>query len=116
NDMLTRSLEEGLRPDLDVLVFDEAQDSSPLQYKVLDFWLQGVKRHYIGGDPDQCIYQWMGTDPGILMGRSCDRQTHLVQSYRVPRADLLPIHLHKFPGFTRVRLIPSIKQGVVPLA
>ena len=84
NDMLTRVLEEGMHPDLDVLVFDEAQDSSPLQYKVLDFWLRGVKRHYIGGDPDQCIYQWMGTDPGILMGRPCDRLTHLVQSYRVP--------------------------------
>ncbi|MBA7481646.1 ATP-dependent DNA helicase Rep [subsurface metagenome] len=86
NDMLTRVLEEGPPPALDVLVFDEAQDSSPLQYKILDFWLQGVKRHYIGGDPDQCIYQWMGTDPGILMGRPCDRLTHLVQSYRVPQA------------------------------
>ncbi|GAJ05873.1 unnamed protein product, partial [marine sediment metagenome] len=86
NDMLTRVLEEGLQPALDVLIFDEAQDSSPLQYKVLDFWLQGVKRHYIGGDPDQCIYQWMGTDPDILMERPCARLTHLVQSYRVPRA------------------------------
>ena len=86
NDMLTRVLEEGTHPDLDVLVFDEAQDSGPLQYKVLDFWLQGVKRHYIAGDPDQCLYQWMGTDPDILMGRPCDHLTHLVQSYRVPRA------------------------------
>lgn len=55
NDMLTRVLEEELHPDLDVLVFDEAQDSSPLQYRVLDFWLQGVKRHYLAGDPDQCL-------------------------------------------------------------
>ena len=86
NDMLTRVLEEGLRPDLDVLVFDEAQDSSPLQYKVLDFWLQGVKRHYIAGDPDQCLYQWMGTDPDILMRRPYDKLTSLVQSYRVPKA------------------------------
>jgi len=86
NDMLSRVLEEGLWPDLDVLVFDEAQDSSPLQYKVLDFWLQGVKRHYIAGDPDQCIFQWMGTDPAIFMGRSCDELTSLVQSYRVPVA------------------------------
>jgi len=86
NDMLTGVLEEGLQPALDVLIFDEAQDSSPLQYKVLDFWLQGVKRHYLAGDPDQCIYQWMGSDPDILMGRPCDRLTSLVQSFRVPRA------------------------------
>ncbi|GAI59164.1 unnamed protein product, partial [marine sediment metagenome] len=86
NDMLTWVLEEGLQPALDVLIFDEAQDSSPLQYKVLDFWLQGVKRHYLAGDPDQCIYQWMGSDPDILMGRPCDRLTSLVQSFRVPRA------------------------------
>ncbi|GAI70537.1 unnamed protein product, partial [marine sediment metagenome] len=86
NDMLTRVLEEGLQPALDVLIFDEAQDSSPLQYKVLDFWLQGVKRHYLAGDPDQCIYQWMGTDPDILMERPCDKLTSLIQSYRVPVA------------------------------
>lgn len=86
NDILIKVLEEGLKPDLDVLIFDEAQDSSPLQYKVLDFWLQGVKRHYIAGDSDQCIYQWMGTDPDILEERPYDRLTYLVQSYRVPQS------------------------------
>ena len=86
NDMLTRVLEEELQPGLDVLVFDEAQDSSPLQYKILDFWLKDVKRHYIGGDPDQCLFQWMGTNPNIFRGRPCDRLTYLVQSYRVPQA------------------------------
>jgi len=86
NDMLARVMEKDLRPALDVLIFDEAQDSGPLQYKVLDHWLEGVERHYIGGDPDQCLYQWMGTDPSLLMGRPCDKETILVQSYRVPRA------------------------------
>ncbi len=85
NDMLARIMEEGLRPSLDVLIFDEAQDSGPLQYKVLDHWLQDVKRHYIGEDPDQCLYQWMGTDSSLLMGRACDQLTVLAQSYRVPR-------------------------------
>ncbi len=84
NDMLTRVIEEDSSPSLDVLIFDEAQDSSPLQYRVLDHWLQGVKRHYIAGDPDQCIYQWMGTAPEIFMGRPCDKLTPLVQSHRVP--------------------------------
>ena len=86
NDMLIRVLEEGLRPDLEVLVFDEAQDSSPLQYKVLDFWLKKVERHYIAGDSDQCIYQWMGVDPSIFPRRPYDKLTHLTQSYRVPKA------------------------------
>lgn len=86
NDMLVRVMSEDLSPALDVLIFDEAQDSGPLQYKILDHWLQGVERHYIGGDPDQCLYQWMGTDPSLLMGRPCDKETVLVQSYRVPRA------------------------------
>ncbi len=86
NDMLIRSLEGALRPSLDVLIVDEAQDSGPLQYKVLDHWLHGVERHYIGGDPDQCLYQWMGTDPDLFIGRPCDKLTTLVQSYRVPRA------------------------------
>ena len=63
DDMLYKVLEESLLPNLDVLILDEAQDSSPLQYRVLDYWLSSVKRHYIGGDPDQCIYQWMGVAP-----------------------------------------------------
>ncbi len=86
NDMLTRVMAEDSPPPLDVLVFDEAQDSSPLQYKVLDNWLRGVKRHYIAGDPDQCIYQWMGTAPEIFMARHCDKLTTLAQSFRVPQA------------------------------
>jgi len=86
NDMLSKVMEEGLRPELDVIVFDEAQDSSPLQYRVLDFWLDGAKRHYIAGDADQCIYQWMGVDPSVFPRRSHDKLTHLTQSYRVPRA------------------------------
>ena len=87
NDMLGKVMAEGLNPALDVLIFDEAQDSGPLQYKVLDRWLEGVERHYIGGDPDQCLYQWMGTPiPALLMGRPCDKLTTLVQSHRVPEA------------------------------
>jgi len=88
NDMLYKVLEERLFPDLDVLIFDEAQDSSPLQYCVLDYWLQRVKRHYIGGDPDQCIYGWMGVDPEMFPRRHCDVVTRLTQSYRVPETVL----------------------------
>jgi len=86
SDMMYRVLEEGLRPDLDVIIFDEAQDSSPLQYRVLDYWLHGAKRHYIAGDPDQCLYQWMGVDPGLFPSRCYDCLTPLTQSYRVPGA------------------------------
>ena len=88
DDMLYKVLEESLLPNLDVLILDEAQDSSPLQYRVLDYWLSSVKRHYIGGDPDQCIYQWMGVAPEIFPNRPYDLLTKLTQSYRVPEVVL----------------------------
>ncbi len=40
NDMLARVMEEDLRPSLDVLIFDEVQDSGPPQYKV---WTIGLR-------------------------------------------------------------------------
>jgi len=86
NDMLLAVLAEGLAPELDVLFFDEAQDSSPLQYRVLDYWLQkGIRRHYIAGDSCQCIYQWMGSSPPHFENRPYDKLTYLTQSYRLPR-------------------------------
>jgi DNA helicase-2/ATP-dependent DNA helicase PcrA len=85
SDMLLSVLREGLRPGVQVLVLDEAQDCSPLQFKVVDFWLQGVERHYIGGDPFQAIYQWQGARPELFEARQADKQTLLGRSFRLPQ-------------------------------
>jgi len=83
-DLLLAVLQNGLRPKIDALIKDEAQDSSPLLFKVLEQFLQGVKRCYVGGDPDQAIYTWQGAKPSLLAGWACDNLTILSQSHRLP--------------------------------
>ena len=85
SDMAWETCEKRLRPGLQVLFKDEAQDSSPLLYKVLDVFLENVQRHYLAGDPDQAIYVWQGARPELFNSRPYDELTYLRQSWRIPR-------------------------------
>lgn len=85
-DLLQEFLDHGHSPPLDVLIIDEAQDLSPLQWKVIWKVAEGVERVYIAGDDDQTIFEWAGADPkeliGVLPGEESRILTH---SYRLPR-------------------------------
>jgi DNA helicase-2/ATP-dependent DNA helicase PcrA len=68
---------------MDVLLVDEAQDLSVLQWRVVERLAQGVPRVCIAGDDDQAIYRWAGAAvdhfielPGTV--------TVLNHSWRVP--------------------------------
>ena len=71
-------------PLFDVLIVDEAQDLSPLQWRMVHEVLQpNSKRVYFAGDDDQCIYSWMGVDVRRFLIAS-DEKRLLKQSYRIP--------------------------------
>jgi len=60
------SVREALRPELDLLLVDEFQDTSPIQ---LDIFLQlsRLARHSIWvGDPKQSIYGFRGAEPALM--------------------------------------------------
>ncbi|MBL7797778.1 MAG: UvrD-helicase domain-containing protein [Saprospiraceae bacterium] len=60
------SVRETLRPELDLLLVDEFQDTSPIQ---LDIFLQlsRLARHSIWvGDPKQSIYGFRGAEPALM--------------------------------------------------
>lgn len=74
-----------------ILFFDEAQDLSPLQWRVVDAMLkfEQVREVAVAGDDDQAIYEWAGADPHGMVGfgERYDAERHvLAQSYRVPEA------------------------------
>ncbi len=78
-------------PDFDarVLLVDEAQDLSTLQWQVIDILCRKVERVYIAGDDDQAIYVWGGADPAGMTDfqeRYSAEHTVLGQSYRVPQS------------------------------
>ena len=48
------------------LYVDEFQDVNPLQFQLLDAWLDGRPDLCVVGDPDQAIYGWNGADADHL--------------------------------------------------
>lgn len=70
-------------PDLDLVVIDEAQDLSKLQWACVSKVTRKAKRIIIGGDDDQAIYQWSGADIDSFIDLTGEI-TILHQSWRVP--------------------------------
>lgn len=53
----------------DVVIVDEFQDTSQLQYGILLYYFAGVKEVITIGDDDQTIYSWRGSDINIILER-----------------------------------------------
>lgn len=84
-DMLQLYVTRGHRPKLDILIVDEAQDLSDLQWAVVWFLAQECRRVVIAGDDDQAIYKWAGAAVDTFVEMQGSVRV-LGQSYRVPRA------------------------------
>jgi DNA helicase-2/ATP-dependent DNA helicase PcrA len=84
-DMLADFRREGTPPELEVLVVDEAQDLSLLQWGVVEKLAQQARSVVIAGDDDQAIYAWAGADLRYFLSLRGNERV-LDQSYRVPIA------------------------------
>ena len=69
-------------PLLEVLIIDEAQDLSELQWAMVELLSRHVKRMYIAGDDDQEIYGWAGASARFISMPG--KVEILKQSHRVP--------------------------------
>lgn len=83
-DILNVFARSGMPPDIKVLIVDEAQDLSPVQWDVVSKISKGATKVYVAGDDDQTIYRWAGADPAALIYMDGERRI-LDRSYRVPR-------------------------------
>jgi len=70
-------------PKLDVLIVDEAQDLSRLQWEMVIQLAQRADRTFIAGDDDQAVYTWAGADVKTFLSLDGEIKV-LEQSYRVP--------------------------------
>jgi superfamily I DNA/RNA helicase len=70
-----------------VMFLDEAQDFSPLQFKLVRSWGQGMDWFVLVGDDDQLLYSFAGCTPETFFNPPVpdDQKTVLSQSYRVPK-------------------------------
>ena len=84
-----------------VIFVDESQDLSKLEMSVIEQWAQDAGKLIIVGDPWQCLYEWRGTDPQMMMGSDA---RVLSQSYRLPHqiARYALSWMEKMPGFSPI--------------
>ena len=82
-DMIRLFVEQRTAPTLDVLIVDEAQDLTPLQWEQVEVLKQSAQRVWYAGDDDQAIHRWMGVNVNQFM-KACDDVQILEQSHRVP--------------------------------
>jgi superfamily I DNA/RNA helicase len=98
-DMISKFVEEDKCPPLHAVFLDEAQDLSPLQWKMFFYIESRCDRSYIAGDDDQTIYTFQGADPKVFIDLEGEVDAQ-IQSRRVPRV------IHKlassiFPHMTK---------------
>ena len=83
-DLLEQVLQEADRlPSLEVLIIDEAQDLSRLQWELVEELCHRAGRAFLAGDDDQAVYTWAGADVRSFLDFEGEI-TVLDQSYRVP--------------------------------
>ena len=99
-DMIEKFIVSGLCPKYDVAFIDEAQDLSPIQWKMFNIIKENSKYVILAGDDDQAIYGWAGADVKKFQQEISKKDIILPQSYRVPQSvqsladkilDLIPI-------------------------
>lgn len=83
-DMLHLFVQQGYVPKLKVLLIDEAQDLSALQWKVVNILVNNTDKVYVAGDDDQSIFAWAGSDTDYFI--NLDGKVRVLDSsFRVPR-------------------------------
>ena len=104
DDMIEKAISEIKFPSLDVLILDEAQDCTPLQWSVIYKMADNVKRIYLAGDDDQGIYKWNGADPRYFTDYFPGRNVKLRKTRRFGEA------IHHFSQIIRRGILDSVEK------
>ena len=101
-------------PDFDVVFIDEAQDLSPIQWKLYDILKSKSKNIYLAGDDDQAIYGWAGADVDRFIQEPAAEKV-LSRSRRIPKAvqDVSEIITARIEGLRATKnYLPRDEEGL----
>lgn len=84
-DMLARYSTEGFLVDVDVAIIDEAQDLTPLQWRVVERAFSTAKELWVAGDDDQAVHKWAGADEDHFLSLGYAQEV-LPILHRLPRS------------------------------
>ena len=121
NDFLKKfcELPAGLTPQFKILIVDECQDLSAIQWDCIRKMMDesGLEEVYFAGDDDQAIYEWAGADVKQFRGlvHECDKVIELQSSHRVPRKihALAESIIEQDTGRIQKTYLPSNKEGTI---
>ena len=120
NDLLIKfsELDEEHMPSYEVLIVDEAQDLSNIQWDVVTKLVNRSRNYHIAGDDDQAIYVWAGAS--VALFRSITKVkgikiTQLKQSYRVPRTHhmLARTIIQRDQDRIEKDFLPANREGII---
>jgi len=113
-DMIERFNVAGLCPKYDVVFIDEAQDLSPIQWRMYDILKKNSKHIILAGDDDQAIYGWAGADVKRFQSEPA-KDIVLPQSYRVPEAvqEIANCILNRIPDLRRIKKNWKAREDVL---
>ena len=84
-DLLSYVMSHELYPSRRVLIMDEFQDCSPLQFEIYKLWASKMQLSIIAGDPNQAIYGFQNSTPHFLLSHHVSElEIVLNTSYRLP--------------------------------
>ena len=101
-------------PEFDVVFIDEAQDLSPIQWKLYDILKSKSKNIYLAGDDDQAIYGWAGADVDRFIQEPAKEKV-LSKSRRIPKAvqDISEIITARIEGLRATKnYLPRAEEGL----
>lgn len=122
DDMLIRYADSNLEYSHRVVLLDEAQDCSHLQWRALRNVIRYSQHVYVAGDDDQAIFEWSGADPHGMARFADDTkavQRVLHQSYRVPSMVHSFVHdsiLSKMEERVEKQFAPTTHEGDIQFA
>ena len=116
-DMIEKFNVAELCPKYDIVFIDEAQDLSPVQWKMVDIIRENSKYVILAGDDDQAIYGWAGADVKRFQEEPAKKDIILPQSFRVPGRvqQIANKILDRIPNERRIKKIwqPRKDEGFV---
>lgn len=91
-DMILEAYKQHLMINTQILIVDEFQDLSPLQYEIYKLWSENKSEVYLAGDDDQTIYNFICANSEFLLEErkklkkeKGDEEIILDKTYRLPK-------------------------------
>ena len=116
SDMLIQANAQGIFPHFSLLILDEAQDFTPVQWESARLLMSNAEHTYVAGDDLQILYTYRGVEPEDFISLPSDDVVKLEKSYRVPskiQRFAYKVAESRIQNKTDKQLLPKQEEGII---